>query len=69
MDEFLSVPVEQIYNNYPILDEDGNVVKTRHSHELSDEEKLCFKCTLPDCKENSVKCLVNGNKIRARKEK
>lgn len=61
--EFLSIPVEQIYNNYPQLDENGDVVRTKFSHELTDEEKLCFKCPLDDCKENSSKCLINGEKI------
>ena len=26
---------------------------------LTDTEKLCFSCTMNDCKENSKKCLIN----------
>lgn len=33
--------------------------------ELTDVERLCFTCPLPDCKEKSKKCLINIAKAKA----
>ena len=38
------------------IDKNATVI---NDYELTDIDRLCFKCPLDDCKENSKKCLIN----------
>lgn len=55
-----SVALEPTHGDFLDLDEDGNPIPLNgEKYALTSREELCFKCPLPDCKENSNKCLIN----------
>lgn len=61
-----SIQHESTYGDWLDLDDNGNPIRLdANKYALSVEDELCFKCTLPDCKENSVKCLINISKKRS----
>jgi len=64
MNDYINIQTDPIYGNYPKYDEDGNKIRDNVSYELTDLEKLCFKCPLSDCKENSKKCLIKQAKAK-----
>lgn len=37
--------------------------------ELSESDKLCFTCKLPECYDKSKNCLINIEKLNNKKEK
>ena len=41
-----------------LLTEENDTKIDNEDYTLTNLEKLCFKCPLPDCKENSNKCLI-----------
>lgn len=54
-----SVAVEPTTGDYPAFDSNNNPIPYTADFSLSATDELCFKCPLSDCKENSVKCLIN----------
>ena len=66
-ESLFSIQPESTYGDYLEFDENGNRIRLDpDQYKLSDEESLCFKCTLPDCKENSKKCLINISRLEGK---
>lgn len=59
-ESLFSIQPEATYGDFLDLDEKGDPIRLDpNQYRLSSEDELCFKCPLPDCKENSKKCLIN----------